>query len=34
LKRLAAHLLSLTLLALAKAQGAGELMEVHCDAQD
>ena len=34
LKRLAVYLLSLTLPALAKAQGAGELMEVHCDAED
>ena len=34
LKELAAHLLSLTLPAIAKAQGAGELMEVDCDAED
>jgi len=34
LKKLAAHLLSLTPPASAKAQGAGELMEVHCDAED
>ncbi len=31
LKKLAAHLLSLTTQALRKAQRAGELMEVHCD---
>jgi hypothetical protein len=34
LKRLAAYLLSMTLPALAKAQGAGELIEVDCDAED
>jgi hypothetical protein len=34
LKLLAAHLLSLTAQALDKAQHAGELMEVNCDAQD
>ena len=34
LKKLAAHLLSLTVQALGKAQRAGELMEVDCDAQD
>ena len=34
LKKLAAHLLSLTTQALGKAQRAGELMEVDCDAQD
>jgi hypothetical protein len=34
LKKLAAHLLSLTAPALDKAQRAGELMEVDCDAQD
>ncbi len=34
LKLLAAHLLSLTAHALDKAQHAGELMEVNCDAQD
>jgi hypothetical protein len=34
LKTFAAHLLSLTTRALAKAQRAGELMEVDCDAQD
>ena len=32
LKKLAAHLLSLTVSALTKAQHAGELMEVDCDA--
>ena len=32
LKKLAAHLLSLTAQALATAQHAGELMEVNCDA--
>jgi hypothetical protein len=32
LKRLAAHLLSLTPTALGRAQRAGELMEVNCDA--
>jgi hypothetical protein len=31
LKKLAAHLLSLTTQAIGKAQRAGELMEVHCD---
>ena len=34
LKKLAAYLLLLTPPALAKAQNAGELMEVHCDAED
>ena len=34
LKKLAAHLLSLTTQALDRAQRAGELMEVDCDAQD
>jgi hypothetical protein len=34
LKKLAAHLLSLTPQAIGKAQRAGELMEVDCDAQD
>jgi hypothetical protein len=34
LKKLAAHLLSLTPPALGTAQRAGELMEVNCDAQD
>lgn len=34
LKKLATHLLSLTAQALNQAQGAGELMEVDCDAQD
>ena len=34
LKKLASHLLSLTTQALGKAQRAGELMEVDCDAQD
>ena len=34
LKKLAAHLLSLTPAALGTAQRAGELMEVNCDAQD
>ena len=34
LKKLAAHLLSLTAEALGEAQRAGELMEVVCDAQD
>jgi hypothetical protein len=34
LKRLAAHLLSLTPPALAMAQRAGELTEVNCNAQD
>ena len=34
LKKLAAHLLSLTAQAIGKAQRAGELMEVDCDAQD
>ncbi len=33
-KRLAAHLLTLTASALGKAQQAGELMEVNCDAQN
>lgn len=33
LKRLAAHLLSLTPQAIAKAQSAGELIEVDCDAK-
>ena len=34
LKKLAAYLLLLTPPALAKAEGAGELMEVDCDAED
>ena len=34
LKKLAAHLLALTAPLLSKAQHAGELMEVDCDAQD
>ena len=34
LKKLAAHLLSLTAPALGKAQSAGELIEVDCDAKD
>lgn len=34
LKKLAAHLLSLTAQALGKAQREGEMMEVDCDAQD
>ena len=34
LKKLAAHLLSLTTQALGKAQRDGELMEVDCDAKD
>ena len=34
LKKLAAHLWSLTPQALAKAERAGELMEVDCDAKD
>jgi hypothetical protein len=34
LKELAAYLLLLTPPALAKAQNVGELMEVHCDAED
>lgn len=34
LKKLAAHLLSLTAQALVQAQRAGELIEVDCDAQD
>ena len=34
LKKLAAHLLSLTAQAVVKAQSAGELMEVDCDAND
>lgn len=34
LKKLAAHLLSLTPQALGKAVSAGELMEVDCDAKD
>jgi hypothetical protein len=34
LKKLAAHLLSLTTQAIGKAQRDGELMEVDCDAQD
>jgi hypothetical protein len=33
LRKLAAHLLSLTAQALGKAQRAGELMEVDCDAE-
>ncbi|MBA2659767.1 MAG: type II toxin-antitoxin system RelE/ParE family toxin [Nitrosospira sp.] len=34
LKRLSAHLMSLTAQALGKAQHAGELMEVNCDAEN
>ncbi|HSI48495.1 MAG TPA: type II toxin-antitoxin system RelE/ParE family toxin [Ideonella sp.] len=34
LKKLAAHLLSLTVQAVQKAQKAGELVEVDCDAKD
>jgi hypothetical protein len=34
LKRLAAHVLSLSAQALDKAQGAGELLEVDCNAKD
>lgn len=34
LKKLASHLLSLSLSALTTAERAGELMEVDCDAQD
>lgn len=34
LKKLTAHLLSLTPQAIAKAQRAGELIEVNCDAKD
>ena len=34
LKKLAAHLLSLTPQAMGKAERAGELMEVNCDAKD
>ena len=34
LKKLAAHLLSLTPQAIGKAQRAGELLEVDCDAQN
>jgi hypothetical protein len=34
LRKLAAHLLSLTPQALGKAQSAGELIEVDCDAKD
>lgn len=34
LKAVAAHLLSLTTQAIGKAQRAGELIEVNCDAQD
>ena len=34
LKKLAAYLLALTPSALAKAKNAGELMEVHCNAED
>lgn len=34
LKKLAVHLLSLTAQAIGKAQRAGELMEVDCNAQD
>jgi hypothetical protein len=34
LKKLAAHLLSLTAPAIVKAQRDGELMEVNCDAKD
>ena len=34
LKKLAAHLLSLSTPAVAKAKQAGELIEVNCDAKD
>lgn len=34
LKKLATHLLSLTAQAIGKAEDAGELIEVNCDAQD
>lgn len=34
LNKLAAHLVSLTAQAIGKAQDAGELIEVDCDAQD
>lgn len=34
LKKLAAHLLSLTMQELGKAQSVGELMEVHCDEKE
>ncbi len=34
LKKLAAHLLSLTTQALDRAQSAGELIEVNCDEKD
>jgi hypothetical protein len=34
LKKLSAHLLSLTTQAIGKAQRAGELIEVNCDAKD
>ena len=34
LKKLASHLMSLTTQALGKAQRAGELMEVDCDAKN
>ena len=34
LKKLAAHLLSLTMQAIAQAQRAGELIEVDCNAKD
>lgn len=34
LKKLAAHLLSLTAMEIRKAERAGELMEVNCDAKD
>lgn len=34
LKKLAAHLLSLTMQAIGRAQSAGELIEVDCDAKD
>lgn len=34
LKKLAAHLLSLTAMEIGKAERAGELMEVNCDAKD
>ncbi len=34
LKKLAAHLMSLTPQALGKAERAGELIEVNCDAKD
>jgi hypothetical protein len=34
MKKLAAHLLSLTAQAIGKAQRAGEFIEANCDAQD